>query len=87
MLEKNPEKRPSIQSILECKEIREQFFKLKSQYKEYEEIIYPETSLRTTKYYEREEKMVMNMKIFAESLKTAKKDKSIRLEVEDKFNK
>ena len=52
-------------------------------YKHYEGYVYPELNLRTTKYLEREERFGGSIKMFSESLKTAKKDKPIKLQIEE----
>jgi hypothetical protein len=59
--------------------MRKEFVKLKATYKEYEGFTYPELNLRTTKYLDREERMNENMRMFSESLKTAKKEKAIKM--------
>lgn len=50
MLNKNPDKRPTAETILEQNEIKAAFSELKNTFSEYEELIYPLTDLKTKKY-------------------------------------
>lgn len=64
--------------------MKKEFKILKETYAEYQKITYPEEGPKTTKYLDIDERKLNCLKIFSESLKTTKNERSIRLEVEEK---
>ena len=63
LLDKNAEKRPGVQWILEQEEMQREFVTLRAVHKQYEKLNYPSFSLKTAKYFERES-FSSNLKLF-----------------------
>jgi hypothetical protein len=62
--------------------MQKEFLALKAAHRDYEKLNYPAFSLKTAKNYERECHS-SNLKLFSESLKTARREKAIRLPAEE----